>query len=108
MPVGNCIKLGTTHIHICSLAQEAALLVCQGEDNAKFYHHPTGKWSKKAYKFLHHKFYHVFNLIVCVLLMLLVLGENPGLADDADLTVEAKIAITVVRTRYFDKLVNLV
>lgn len=60
------------------ISQEAALYVREGEDNDKFYCHPTGKWSKLAYKILHHPLFHAFDLALSVLLMLLALIEKPA------------------------------
>lgn len=57
--------------------QEAALYVREGEDNDKFFHHPTGKYSKLAYTILHHPVFYVTDLVTCVLLMLLILIEKP-------------------------------
>ena len=66
-----------THTH----KQEAALYVREGEDNAKFYHHPRGKWSKMAFKILHHPFYYICHLVVSVLLMLLAFIEDPRIGN---------------------------
>ena len=66
--------------------QEATLYVREGEDNDKFLSHPTGKWSKMAYKILHHPVFYVFDLLLCIMLMLLALIERPavfsGTPDD--------------------------
>ena len=71
--------------HVCYHVQEAALYVREGEDNDKFYSHPTGKWSKIAYKILHHPVFHVFDLALSVLLMLLALIEKPAVfGTDSD------------------------
>lgn len=59
------------------LFQEAALCIREGKDNDKFACHPTQKGSKMAYKILHHPIFHVFDLVLSVLLMLLALIENP-------------------------------
>ena len=66
-----------TYIHTHTHTQEAALYVREGEDNDKFFHHPTGKWSKLAYSILHHPVFYVTDLVTCVLLMLLILIEKP-------------------------------
>ena len=58
--------------------QEAALYVREGELNDKFYSHPTGRWSKLAYIILHHSVFHVFDLLLSILLMLLALIEKPS------------------------------
>ena len=68
-----------THTHT-STPQDAALYVREGEDNDKFYKHPQGKWSKRAYQALHSTVYHVFNLCVCTLLLFLALMEHPLVA----------------------------
>ena len=60
------------------LAQEAALYVREGELNDKFYSHPTGQWSKLAYQILHHPVFHVFDLMLSILLMLLAIIEKPS------------------------------
>ena len=62
--------------------QEAALYVREGEDNDKFLSHPTGKWSKLAYKILHHPVFYVFDLLLCIMLMLLALIERPAVFAD--------------------------
>ena len=56
--------------------QEAAIFVKEGKDNEKFNHHPQGRWSKLAFKILHHPAYYTTHLIVTVLLILLALAEN--------------------------------
>jgi hypothetical protein len=72
--------------------EEAALYIREGEDNDKFYSHPTGKWSKIAYKILHHPAFHVFDLALSVLLMALALIEKPAVfGTDSD----EKPAITI-------------
>lgn len=58
------------------LIQEAALYVTEGEKDAKIYHHPTGYWSKKAFKILHHPVYYVIHLIVSILLMFVAAAET--------------------------------
>ena len=50
----------------------------EGELNDKFFNHPTGRWSKLAYKILHHPVFHVFDLLLSVALMLLALIEKPS------------------------------
>jgi two pore calcium channel protein 1 len=57
--------------------QEAAILVREGEENDKFFHHPKGRWSKLAFFILHHPAYYITHLIVTTLLMLLALLETP-------------------------------
>lgn len=64
--------------------QEAALYIREGEDNDKFYCHPRGKWSKVAYKILHHPIFHIFDLVLSVLLMLLALIEKPAIFGTED------------------------
>jgi two pore calcium channel protein 1 len=58
--------------------EEAALYVREGELNDKFYSHPTGQWSKLAYQILHHPVFHVFDLMLSILLMLLAIIEKPS------------------------------
>ena len=58
--------------------QEAALYVCEGEDNVMFDIHPSGKWSRRAFHILRTPAYHVFNLCVCTLLLLVALVEHPS------------------------------
>ena len=84
----------TTHTH--TPPQEAALYVREGEDNDKFYQHPRGKWSKRAYQVLHSTVYHVFNLCVCTLLLFLALMEHPYLGDEAKLPQGTLVSIVVV------------
>ena len=50
----------------------------EGDANDKFFNHPTGKWSKLSYKILHHPVFHVFDLLLCIMLMLLALIERPA------------------------------
>ena len=57
--------------------QEAAIFVREGEDNAKFFHHPKGRWSKLAFFILHHPAYYITHLMLTTLLMLLALLETP-------------------------------
>jgi two pore calcium channel protein 1 len=65
--------------------EEATLYVREGELNDKFYSHPTGRWSKLAYKILHHPVFHIFDLTLSVLLMLLALIEKPAVfGSEAD------------------------
>jgi two pore calcium channel protein 1 len=52
--------------------------VREGELNDKFYSHPTGQWSKLAYQILHHPVFHVFDLMLSILLMLLAIIEKPS------------------------------
>lgn len=59
--------------------QEAALYVQEGEANDNFLSHPTGKWSRRAYKILHHPVFHVFDLLLCTALILLALIERPAI-----------------------------
>ena len=70
--------------HACSIyssanifLQEAAIFVREGEDNAKFFHHPKGRWSKLAFFILHHPAYYFTHLILTTLLLLLALLETP-------------------------------
>ena len=62
----NCILLC---ISLHSHYKDAALYVREGETDAKIFHHPSGYWSKKAFKILHHPVYYVTHLIVSLLLM---------------------------------------
>lgn len=71
----------------------------EGEDNDKFYQHPRGKWSKRAYNVLHSTVYHLFNLVVCVLLLLLALMEHPYVGEEADLPPATLVAVIVVRAQ---------
>lgn len=73
--------------------QEAAIFVREGEDNAKFFHHPKGRWSKLAFFILHHPAYYITHLALTTLLMLLALLETP---PSRDLDHSAKIAIVSV------------
>ena len=57
--------------------QDAALYVHEGEKDAKIFHHPEGRWSRRAFKTLHHPAYCVFHLIASVALMLLAFIETP-------------------------------
>lgn len=50
----------------------------EGESDAKFYHHPGNKWSKKAFDILHHHLYYFVHFAVSILLMLLVFAEEPA------------------------------
>ena len=84
-----------THAHTHTHIQEAALYVREGEDNAKFYHHPRGKWSKMAFKILHHPFYYICHLVVSVLLMLLAFIEDPRIGN-SELSESHKKAILSV------------
>ena len=59
--------------------QEAALFVQEGEANDNFLSHLTGKWSKWAYKILRHPVFYVFDLLLCIMLMLLALIERPAI-----------------------------
>ena len=65
------------HAYQYHMQQDAALYVSEGEKDAKIFHHPTGYWSKRAFKSLHHPAYYVTHLIVSVVLMLLALVETP-------------------------------
>ncbi len=86
-----------THTHTHTHAtQDAALYVREGEDNDKFYQHPRGKWSKRAYQALHSTVYHVFNLCVCTLLLFLALMEHPYVGDEANLPEDTLTGIIVV------------
>ena len=77
--------------------QEAAIFIKEGEDNEKFNHHPKGRWSKLAFKILHHPAYYITHLIVTVLLMLLALAENyPTPRDGEQISGEAMRAILIV------------
>ena len=67
----------------------------EGEDDAKFYHHPTTKWSKMAYDVLHHPAYHVLHFLISVLLLLLALAETPAVGEER-LSKEAKEILTSV------------
>jgi two pore calcium channel protein 1 len=71
--------------------EEAALFIREGEDNHKFYSHPTGKWSMIAYKILHHPVYHVFHLALSALLMALALLEKPAITKEAIITVHGTL-----------------
>ena len=62
--------------------QEAALIIWEGESNAKFYRHPTTKWSKRAYAILNNPFYHFFHFTVCNILLLLAVVELPSVEED--------------------------
>ncbi len=68
----------------------------EGEDNDKFYQHPRGKWSKRAYQVLHSTVYHVFNLCVCTLLLFLALMEHPYLGEEANLPDNTLVTIIKV------------
>ena len=70
----------------------------EGEDNDKFYQHPRGKWSKCAYQALHSTVYHVVNLCVCTLLLLLALMEHPSLGEEVNLPEDTLIVLVVRET----------
>ena len=73
----------------------------EGEDNDVFYEHPQCKRSRRAYQVLHSTVYHVFNLCVCTLLLLLALIEHPSLGEEVDLTEDTLTGIIVVRETVF-------
>jgi len=75
------LLLATTRVHFSHL-QEAALVIWEGESNAKFYRHPTTKWSKRAYAILNNPFYHLLHFSVCNVLLLLALAELPSVEED--------------------------
>ena len=67
----------------------------EGEDDAKFYHHPVNRWSKLAYDTLHHPVYHILHLLVSLGLLLLAFAETPAVGG-GDLSLESmKILISV-------------
>ncbi|XP_064391757.1 two pore channel protein 1-like isoform X2 [Halichondria panicea] len=76
--------------------KDAAVYVREGEDNDKFYQHPRGTWSTRAYQVLHCTVYHVFNLGVCTVLLFLALMEHPYLGEEANLPQGTLVAIVVV------------
>ena len=74
--------------------QEAAIFIKEGKDNEKFNHHPKGRWSKIAFKILHHPAYYITHLIVTILLMLLALAENyPTPRDGRQISEQAKLSL---------------
>ncbi len=96
-PIYYISNVPNTHVHTTHTPpQEAALYVREGEDNDKFYKHPKGNWSKRAYQVLHSTVYHVFNLCVCTLLLFLALMEHPYLGDEAKLPQGTLVSIVVV------------
>ena len=70
--------------------QKAALYAQEGIQNDKFIWDPKGKWSKIAYKISHHPVFHVFDLGVSILLMLLALIEKPAVFDTDKLIVTVR------------------
>ena len=76
--------------------QEAALYVREGEDNDKFIHHPTGRWSKLAYTIHHHPAFYISNLVTTILLLLLAFIEVPSIVDK-QLSHMEKMTLTTVR-----------
>ena len=77
--------------------QEAAIFIKEGEDNEKFNHHPKGRWSKLAFKILHHPAYYITHLIVTIFLMLLALAENyPTPRDGHQISDEARLSVLMV------------
>lgn len=75
--------------------QEAALYVREGEDDAKFYHHPRNKWSKVAYEILHHPIYCTFHVLVCMLLLLLAFAETPAVGENRLTDAQKRMLISV-------------
>ncbi len=78
------------------MMQEAALFILEGEDDSKVYHHPTNKWSWKAYEIVHHRAYYLAHLLVCVGILLLAFGETPYIGEDR-LSPRLRKALTSVR-----------
>ena len=76
--------------------QEAAIYVKEGEDNEKFNHHPKGRWSKIAFKVLHHPAYYITHLIITILLMLLALSEDYPVPQGRQISDKAKLYILIV------------
>ena len=77
--------------------QEAAIFVQEGEDDEKFVHHPIDRYSKLAFKILHHPAYYITHLIVTILLMLLALAENyPTPRDGEQISDQSQLAILLV------------
>lgn len=71
-----------TKFYDLPLMQEAALIIWEGKSNAKFYRHPTTKWSKRSYAILNNPFYHFFHFAVCNVLLLLAVVELPSVEED--------------------------
>lgn len=77
------------------LRQEAALYVQEGEDDAKFYQHPSNRLSKIAYDTLHHYTYHILHLVICVLLLVLAFAESPAVGQEKLTPEDKKILVSV-------------
>lgn len=75
--------------------QEAALYVREGEDDAKFYQHPSSWFSKIAYDTLHHFTYHILHLAICVLLLVLAFAESPAVGQDKLTPEDKKVLVSV-------------
>ena len=67
--------------HNLWFVQESALYIREGEDDAKFYHHPKYKWATKAYVILHYQAYYMIHFIICILLLLLAFAETPSVGQ---------------------------
>jgi len=63
------------------------------------YHHPTNKWSWKAYEIVHHRVYYLVHLLVCIGILLLAFAETPY-RGESSLTRRQRKAIAAVR-KYF-------
>lgn len=71
----------------------------EGENDAKFYQHPTNKWSKKIYGVLHHRLYYFLHFVVSILLMLLVFAEEPAVGESSLNHSKRKLLTTVSHLR---------
>ena len=85
------ILMSTEWLFLVISLQEAAIFVREGEDNAKFFHHPKDRWSKLAFFILHHPAYYITHLILTILLMLLALLETPPTSRKLDGSVRTAI-----------------
>ena len=61
--------------------QEAALIILEGEDDPKVYHHPTNKWSRRAYEIVHHRAFYLLHILVSICILLLALAETPYIGE---------------------------
>ncbi len=84
-PVQDIYAVSPFHFSPCEIQflylQEAALYIREGEDDAKFYHHPDGVWAKRVYRILHYKLYYVLHFSVSILVLLLAFAETPSVAE---------------------------
>jgi len=67
--------------------------VCECGDDDHFNY--QGRWSRKSYKLLLSTSYRVLNLVVCTLLLLLAVMEQPNVGDEA-VTEDEQIVFSIV------------